>query len=80
MIADAKDKQLKTTQSWSINLPIRVYFQVKNLEGFDKIKTPKDFSQHLRDNKVFEDDENIKLEDSGYITVIDMTKKEVDTV
>lgn len=26
MIADAKDKQLKNTQSWSINLPIRVYF------------------------------------------------------
>ena len=78
IIADAKDKQLKNTLSWSINLPIRVYFQVKSLDGFDKIKSPKDFVQHLRDQKVFENDENIKLEDSGYITVIDMTKKIVD--
>ena len=77
MIADAKDKQLKNTLSWSINLPIRVYFQIKNVEGLDKIKTPKDFTQHLKDNKVFEDDENVKLEDSGYVTVINMTKKEV---
>ena len=80
IINKPRDKQLKDTQSFSTNTFIKIYYLLKELnndsfaEGYKNVK---EFVNYLRENKdllVNNPNSQIKLEDSGYLTFINMEK------
>lgn len=78
IINKPREKELKDTKSWSANTLIKLFFKVKEVKKESmQLKNPKEFVEVLKkcDKLVFnQKDAKVKLEDSGYLTFIDMDK------
>jgi len=68
-----KDKALKGTKSWSTNLLIRVHFILKQSQSDKAAKSPKELADKLRPAI---ESETIRVEPSGFVTIIDTQKAE----
>jgi hypothetical protein len=83
LISKSRDKQLSLTKSWSSNLLIKLTFGLKDVLP-DSMKTIKDVVSLIKGKnyelmnltKVLNDVEEIRIEDSGYITFVNMEKEE----
>jgi hypothetical protein len=78
IINKPKEKELQNTMSWSTNILIRMFYILQELTK-DKSKTIKSFIELIKSNtniSLNKESSAIKLEESGYLTFIDMNKDE----
>ena len=75
IITKPKDKKLKETKSWSTNLLIRIFYKIKEaLKQERKEWNIKEFIEGLKKEEQLFLNQNLKLEDSGYLTFLSSEK------
>ena len=83
IISKSKDKVLASTQTWCANLLIKVFFHLKASsllpEGLPNLKAMVELlkTKHQELKKLAQDGEEVRIEDSGYLTFVNLAK---DTV
>ena len=79
IVGPARDKQLKNTKSWATNCLIRLYHSHQSLK--EELKQP-EFVQQVKAKESVQKwlqeygAEKWRVEDSGYLTCVDMTPNE----
>lgn len=78
IINKPKEKELQGTLSWSTNILIRMFYRVQELTK-DKSRNVKSFIDEIKGNANLSMNKEysvIKVEDTGYLTFIDLNKDE----